>query len=141
MATLSNVLFYVKDLEGTLAFYEKAFGVKTAFVDETGVYAQLDTGTTALGFVKLEFAKANLGKEVVELDGEKPPHAMEIAFAVEDVDGVYKQALEAGAVAVSEPADKPWGQRDGYVRDPNGILIEICSPMVAACDDNSCGCG
>ncbi len=138
MVTLSNILFYVEDLEKTLLFFEEAFGVETAFIDESGVYAQLDTGTTALGFVDLEFAKSNLGKDVTKFDKAKPPFAMEIAFAVKDVDATFKQAVKAGAIVVSEPSNKPWGQRDAYVQDPNGILIEICSPM-QACTDCSCG--
>jgi lactoylglutathione lyase len=36
--------------------------------------------------------------------------------------------VEAGAAPVSEPATKPWGQDVAYVRDPDGVLIEIASP-------------
>jgi hypothetical protein len=25
--------------------------------------------------------------------------------------------------------EKPWGQKLGYVRDLNGCLVEICSPV------------
>jgi len=30
---------------------------------------------------------------------------------------------------VSEPETKPWGQTVAYVRDRNGFLVELCSPM------------
>ncbi len=139
MVTLSNILFYVKDLRETLDFFERAFGLKTAFIDESGVYAQMETGMTALSFVDLEFAKENMGKEVVEFDGSKLPFAFEIALSVDDVDEAYAIALKEGAVSVAKPTNKPWGQRDAYVRDPNGILIEICSPLMP-CSNGSCGC-
>jgi uncharacterized glyoxalase superfamily protein PhnB len=54
---------------------------------------------------------------------------MEVAFATEDVEQAYKAALDAGAVEVTRPAVKPWGQTVGYVRDINGFLIEICTPI------------
>jgi uncharacterized glyoxalase superfamily protein PhnB len=41
----------------------------------------------------------------------------------------FSKALKAGATLVAPLADKPWGQTIGYVRDPNGILIEISSEM------------
>ena len=41
-------------------------------------------------------------------------------------------ALAAGATAVRAPAKKPWGQIVSYVRDNNGFLVEICSPVTAA---------
>ena len=39
------------------------------------------------------------------------------------------RAVEAGARELSGPKQKPWGQTVSYVRDPNGVLIELCSPM------------
>jgi uncharacterized glyoxalase superfamily protein PhnB len=39
------------------------------------------------------------------------------------------RSLSAGAVEVKRPTQKPWGQSVGYVRDPNGFLVEICTPM------------
>ena len=47
----------------------------------------------------------------------------------EDVGAGFERAVEAGASAVSEPQKKPWGQEVAYVLDPDGILIEIASPM------------
>ncbi|MCA1731280.1 MAG: VOC family protein, partial [Actinobacteria bacterium] len=34
-------------------------------------------------------------------------------------------AMEAGATGVAEPKIKPWEQTVAYVRDPNGVLVEI----------------
>jgi PhnB protein len=43
-----------------------------------------------------------------------------IYLYVEDVDALYKQALEAGATSIGEPKDQPYGDRCGGVRDPFG---------------------
>jgi uncharacterized glyoxalase superfamily protein PhnB len=47
----------------------------------------------------------------------------------DDVAGAYARAVAAGAAAVQEPRQKPWGQTVGYVRDLNGVLVELCSPL------------
>jgi uncharacterized glyoxalase superfamily protein PhnB len=60
-------------------------------------------------------------------DGQ-PPN-VEIALVAEDVEGAYRQALEAGCASLAEPRDKPQGQRVAYVRDPFGTLVELATPL------------
>ena len=47
------------------------------------------------------------------------PDAIEAAFA---------RALAAGCTLIKPLARMPWGQTVGFVRNPNSILIEICTP-------------
>lgn len=42
------------------------------------------------------------------------------------VDGLQR-AVQNGAVPVSEPEDKEWGQKVGYVRDLDGIVVRLGS--------------
>ena len=98
------------------------------FSDETGQYAEMNTGATRLGFVSLELAKAT-GVEIAEsLPGNLSP-AMEIGLVTDDVEGAFKKAVAAGAEPVVKPMQKPWGQTVSYVRDIDCFLVEICSPM------------
>ncbi len=60
---------------------------------------------------------------------EEPPAAAEVGLVTEDVAGAYARAVAAGATAWLPPAEKPWGQTVSYVRDLNGFLVELCSPM------------
>jgi uncharacterized glyoxalase superfamily protein PhnB len=95
-------------------------------VDEGGSYGELDTGTTRLAFVSHEQAAGLVTGGYRKADPTEEPPGMEIAFVVEgDLDAAYKRALDAGAVAVAPPEDKPWGQRIAYVRDINGVLVEL----------------
>jgi uncharacterized glyoxalase superfamily protein PhnB len=48
-----------------------------------------------------------------------------------DVGSALERAVKAGATVYVEPVDKPWGQTVAYVRDPNGFLIEIATPVGA----------
>lgn len=45
--------------------------------------------------------------------------------ARDQVDSVWRTAVAAGARAVGEPVDRPWGGRSGYVADPEGNRWEI----------------
>jgi uncharacterized glyoxalase superfamily protein PhnB len=121
-------ILYVKEVEKTVEFYERAFGLKRRFVHESKQYAEMDTGVTALSFASNELAKSNLTP--VEFQPNEPnqlPPGMEIAFSSFDVHKDYKRAVDAGAKSVSPPKALPWGQIVAYVRDLNGVLVEIAS--------------
>lgn len=50
--------------------------------------------------------------------GESQPTALHVYM--EDTDAVYRRAIEAGGVSIGEPADQPYGERSGGVKDPAG---------------------
>ena len=113
----------------TIAFYEKAFGFSRSFVTDTQEYGELETGDTKLAFVANSFAKGltNVPFEAASPDKNAPP--VELGLVTETVEEDFERALAAGAVLIKRPKKKPWGQRIGYVRDNNGFLVEICSPV------------
>ena len=127
---LGYMLFYVKDVEETITFFETAFGLERKFlsVEEDEAYGELDTGTTTLGFASFAQAKS-VGLDFLEPDANGPAHAVEIGFVTEDVNKAYEKAIRHGATPVAPPSEKPWGQTVSYVREKNGILVEICSEM------------
>jgi uncharacterized glyoxalase superfamily protein PhnB len=53
-----------------------------------------------------------------------------VHFHTTDLDATFEQLRAAGVEIVQEPADQPWGARDGAVRDPAGNLIRIDQPPV-----------
>jgi catechol 2,3-dioxygenase-like lactoylglutathione lyase family enzyme len=44
---------------------------------------------------------------------------------VGDVDAVHAKVVEGGYEVVYGPADEPWGVRRFFVRDPNGVLVNV----------------
>ena len=54
---------------------------------------------------------------------------MEMAFVTENIAEDFKRAIDAGAHEFEGITEKPWGQKVGYLRDINGILIELCTPI------------
>ena len=126
---LGYTILYVTSVADTLAFYERAFGLERGMVTETGEYGELRTGGTTLAFAANSFAKGitDVPFEAAALDKAAPP--VELGLVTDGVDADFDRAVSAGAVAVKRPERKPWGQLVGYVRDNNGFLVEICSPM------------
>jgi catechol 2,3-dioxygenase-like lactoylglutathione lyase family enzyme len=127
---LGYVITYVPDVAATVAFYEQAFGLMPRFVHESGTYSELDTGSTALAFADEAFVSQS-GISFEPARPTSPPAAVEIALVTDDVAAAVARALAAGAAAVKLPESKPWGQTVAYVRDLNGLLVELCTPVAA----------
>ncbi len=123
-------LVYVQDVAASLKFYEKAFGLKTRFLAEGGQYGELEVeGVVSLGFVGNTQAAANLPDGFVANNPKARPGGFEIGLVTEDVQAAFAKAVKAGAKPYAQPVTKPWGQVVAYVRDPDGVLVELCSPM------------
>lgn len=129
MIKYAYTILYVPDVLKSITFYERAFQFKRKFITPDNSYGELNTGGTTLSFASLELAKSNLSNGFLESKREQKPFAIEIAFATEDVVSVYDNAIREGATPESPATEKPHGQTVAYVRDPNGFLIEICTPM------------
>ena len=122
-------ILYVQDVPASVAFYEQAFGLTRRFVHDSNQYAEMETGATALSFASNELAKSNLPEGFQQNSLSNPPAGIEIAFTTDNVQAAFDRAVEAGAAGVSPPKTKPWGQQVAYVRDNDGVLVEIASPM------------
>ncbi len=124
-------ILYVSDVEASLDFYERALGQRRRFLHDSGQYAELDTGDTALAFAAHELAAANVpGMYRPERRSGSQP-TFEVCFVTDDVQGAFDRAISEGAEAVTAPQTKPWGQDVAYVRDPDGYLVELASPAGA----------
>ena len=123
---LKYTILYVEDVPATLAFYEQALGLKRSMLHEGGDYGELDTGETRLSFSSKKLM-SDLGKSPGQQDWKAP--VFEIAFETENVKEALERALNNGAQLVQDIKEEPWGQTTSYVRDPDGFLIEICSPV------------
>ena len=121
-------IIYVSNVEATINFYKKAFNLEQSFLHESKQYGELNTGDTKLAFASNSLAQSN-GVMFIKNDVQNNAAGFEIALITNDVKQDYNHALSHGAIAVKEPITKPWGQEVAYVRDLNGVVVEICSPM------------
>jgi lactoylglutathione lyase len=125
---LGYVLLYVSDVTRSVEFYEAAFGLQRRFLHESGDYAEMETGPTALGFVQADFMKSGGTPFRSASPGDLAP-AFEVGLVTSHVEEAYARALEAGASGVATPHAKPWGQVVSYVRDLDGFLVELCTEV------------
>jgi lactoylglutathione lyase len=127
---LGYVIHYVPDVMATVEFYERAFSLKRRFVHPNGQYAEMETGSTALSFASEAMAEAN-GITIRPNTLGDVAAGIEICLVTETPEQAFDHAVASGAAHVKPVETKPWGQKVSYVRDLNGCLVEICSPVSA----------
>lgn len=126
---LGYTITYVPDVAASLAFFEQAFGLQRRFLHESGSYGELETGETTLSFAAHELGDMNFAGGHVHADTSAQPLGFEVALVTDDVAAAHARALAAGAREMAAPTPKPWGQVVSYVRCPDGLLVELCTPV------------
>jgi uncharacterized glyoxalase superfamily protein PhnB len=110
-------MLVLPEVETASKFYQRAFAFTKAQVmlHADGRVAVADMrwpGGTIL-LLSTEFA-ARYGPDLT------PPIQSLVRLVCDDVDGLFSRAVEAGAIALSAPADRFWGERNCVLADPYG---------------------
>lgn len=100
-----------QEIEPVIAFVKRVFDareVQRAIGSAGGIHCEL-----------------RLGDSIVMFGGAVPrepvkPRLVGLHVYVDDVDAVYRRALDAGGTPLGAPADRPYGERAGFVADPAG---------------------
>ncbi|MBP4138063.1 VOC family protein [Flavobacterium geliluteum] len=129
MIKFAYTILYVQDVEKTISFYEKAFGFAKKFITPDNSYGELLVGETTLSFASVTLASSNLKDGFTQSSLANKPFGIEIGFTTDNVEATVELAVKAGATILEDPKTKPWGQVVAYIRDLDGFLIEICTPM------------
>ena len=110
-----NPVIPVRDMQGTLAFYERKLGFVKVFDD------------TAKPGDAIRYAGVSRGGLCLHLQsmapGENPTMPL-IRIRVERIEPLYEEYRAKGVIGPRghlEP--KPWGSRDFGVHDPNGAAL------------------
>lgn len=115
----------VDDAGKAIEFYKRAFGaeeqVRMPAPDDKVGHAELQIGDSKI-MLSDPFPQAT-----TKTPKETGTTTVGIFLYVEDVDEVFKQALDAGATTLSEPADQFWGDRFASVADPFGHHWQIAT--------------
>nr|WP_167571728.1 MULTISPECIES: VOC family protein [Aquimarina] len=129
MMKFAYTIIYVENVPETIDFYEKAFGFKKKFITPENDYSELISGETTIAFASIELGNSNVKDGFIKSSLLEKPFGVELAFTTENIDFDFEKAIKAGAIEVEKLITKPWGQKVGYVKDNNGFLIEICTPI------------
>lgn len=119
-------IIYVQNIQATVLFYEQAFGLRTKFIDANTQYAEMDTGHVTLAFVAEDMAVTHSARIMANRSGGAAP-GIEIVLVSDNISQDFQHALSFGAESIKPPTQMPWGQTVAYVRDLNGVLVELCT--------------
>ncbi len=128
MVNYAYTILYVESVEDSMQFYQAAFGFLEKFLTPEKDYGELISGDTTIAFARHDLASSNFKEKYQKVNSEEL-FGIELGFTTTSIETDFKQALTAGATLVEAVVEKPWGQKVGYVKDMNGFLIEICTPI------------
>ncbi len=129
MIKFAYTILYVQEVKKSILFYTNTFGFKEKFITPDGSYGEIESGSTTLSFAQQSLAQTNLKDKFIASHLDNAPLGFEIAFTTNQVEHTLKVAEENGAQIIEYAKLKPWGQTVAYVRDPDGFLVEICTPV------------
>jgi len=124
---LGYVVFFVEDLDRTLAFYKDKVGLPVRFQDKG--YAELAVEGARFALLARSRVTELAGKEHAARPAAGA-HEGAVTFLVEDVDRLHRDLGSRGVSFLGTPQDRPWGQRSVYFQDPEGHLVEIATNLL-----------
>ena len=109
----SRVLIRPTDLERSRRFYGEALALP--------IYREFGDGPTR-GTV---FYTGGGFLEVAGTSGEVASAAVQLWLQVRDIDATHVELQERGVDITRAPALEPWGLREMWVQDPDGVRIAV----------------
>ncbi|CAA3014907.1 Hypothetical predicted protein [Olea europaea subsp. europaea] len=131
---------YVRDVAKSIAFYAKAFGYQVRRLDHSNsIVEKYESGETTIALTSAHQHKTDdLTGEVHLPQSSHERNPIEVCFDYSDVDFAYKNAIENGAIPISEPEEKEWGQKVGWGELESGeTTIALTSAHQPETDDLS----
>jgi predicted enzyme related to lactoylglutathione lyase len=105
----SRVLLRPLDYERSVAFYRDALGL--------AIFREFGAGTVffmGIGFLEISGQAENA-----------PGPNIRLWMQVRDVDATHVELAERGVPILREPVTEPWGLREMWIADPDGVSIAI----------------
>lgn len=114
-----------RNLAASRDFYRELLGLTVAF--DSDWYVQLADPDNS----RLEFGIIQQDHELIPPEFHAAPQGCYLTFVVDDVDAVYARAQSRELAVLQPPTDEFYGQRRMLLTDPNGLLVDISSPIAA----------
>ena len=123
-----QTILYVNDQQASADFYTRLF------------HQPPDLNVPGMTEFKLaENCKLGImpNKGIAKILSDKTPHPdegngiprCELYFYVDNVEFEFENAVKAGAWCISPVEDRDWGDRAGYVADPDGHIIAFAEKL------------
>ncbi|MGW7554295.1 VOC family protein [Streptomyces rimosus] len=120
---LVSLRMITDDVARLVGFYEHVTGVRAEWATPEFAECVTPSGTLAIA-----------GSRTVALFGEDiaraaANHSVIIEFRVPDVDAEHRRLTGLGHTFVQQPTTMPWGNRSLLLRDPDGNLVNLFTPV------------
>ena len=129
---LTHVRLLVTDFDACFRFYRDVMGFQVAWGAEGSGYADFKSrrGEAMVALFSRQGMADALGGGNLPPDAQCQDRAM-LVFEAADLDSTVEALKARGAQFVTELQDRPdWGIRTAHLRDPEGNLIELNSPLL-----------
>lgn len=124
MRTIENYpVLMTDDVAATVAFYQRFFPFEPAFAIDWYVHLAWKDDP------KVNLAVMDGQHDSIPAANRGTVSGLILNFEVEDVDAEYERLVAAGLPVVQELRSEPFGQRHFIAQDPNGVLIDIITPI------------
>ena len=110
------------DLPASKAFYTALFDFNVDYDSDWFVHLISNDKQLELGII-------SQSSEIVPKQARTNPKGFYITFVVASADTVYEAAKAAGLEVLEPPTDTFYGQRRMLLQDPNGVIVDVSSPM------------
>ena len=116
------------DVGATADFYKTYFGFTEMFSCDWYVHLQF------AGNADVNLAVLDGAHETIPQSGRGRASGLLLNFEVEDADAVYATARAAGLPILQALRDEAFGQRHFITSDPNGVLIDVITPITPSAE-------
>ncbi|MFI7587223.1 VOC family protein [Spongisporangium articulatum] len=126
---LSHCFVTVHDPDLAIAFYRDVLGLEVTADASNGGHRWVTVQSPTQAGVQIVLTEPHGGRS--QADGDALMELLTkgslnaVAFATDDLDGLFEKVQAAGTEVLQEPMEQFWGQRDCAFRDPSGNMIRI----------------
>jgi predicted enzyme related to lactoylglutathione lyase len=123
---LVSIRIITADVARLVEFYERVTGIPATWSTPDFAEVRAGSATLAIGSTRTVALFAP--------DAARPAdnRSVIVEFLVGDVDAVHRDLTAFVADFVTEPTTMPWGNRSLLLRDPDGNLVNVFTPVTPA---------
>lgn len=123
-----HTILYVSDQNRSTEFYRRALGLEPQ-LHVPGMTEFKLSESHILGLMPEKGIKKLLGDKIPDPNQANGIPRAELYFRVENPDELFTRAIGAGSKILSKIEPRDWGDRAGYVMDPDGHVLAFASSL------------
>lgn len=122
---LVSLRIITADIKSLVAFYATVTGITPTWFTEDFAELATPSGTLAIASTRtLALFGANIARPAANA-------SVIVEFLVDDVDAHFVRLVGLGKTFEQSPTTMPWGNRSALLRDPDGTLVNLFTPVSA----------